>query len=521
MAQLKYPIGIQTFSTIREGGYVYVDKTDYLHKLLRSGSSYVFLSRPRRFGKSLFISMIEEFFLDHRELFCGLEIERHDYDWAEHPVLRFDLSGSKYDASDSLHILLDDILKRYESTYSIPHEPAKPLGLRFKEIIIKAHQQTGRQVVILIDEYDKPLLDTVDNEPLQEDFRHELRAFYSNLKSQDAHIRFAFLTGVTKFGHLSIFSDLNNLRDISMLPEYSGICGITPDELHYYFDDGVETMAQALDISKEEAYSRLKLNYDGYHFAPKNCVDIYNPFSILNALNDSDIKDYWFRTATLYFLIKLIKCGNIPLENLSEAEATPSLLSSVSLQLDDAIPVLYQTGYLTIKNYDPELDVVTLGFPNREVENGFLKQLMAVYTNSTLGQTEFSILKFIKEVRNGQLEVFMKRLQALFAGFNQDAFNLINLEQHYQDIVFLVMKLMGYYTQVEYKTASGRIDLVVKTPKYIYIFEFKRNKSAREALEQINSKDYAIPFQADGRQIIRIGANFDDATHGISEWIIE
>lgn len=272
MAKLKYPIGIQTFSKIREDGYIYIDKTDYLHALIESGSKYVFLSRPRRFGKSLFLSMAEEFFSGNRKLFEGLSISRQDYDWLPSPVLHFDFTGCPTDSDEGMELFINDFLEKYEVAYNIPIDKSKLIVLRFKEIILQAHQQTGQKVVILIDEYDKPLLDSVDNPERQNVFRQQLRSFYSNLKSQDAHIAFAMLTGVTKFGHLSIFSDLNNLMDISMQTRFSGICGITTEELRENLDEGVANLAMSLDIEKEEAYEALQKNYDGYHFSPKGSV---------------------------------------------------------------------------------------------------------------------------------------------------------------------------------------------------------------------------------------------------------
>lgn len=520
MAQLKYPIGIQTFSTVISQGYVYVDKTEYLHSLLDAGSKYVFLSRPRRFGKSLFLSMTEEFFKGRRELFEDLAISRYEYTWIPRPVLHLDLSGCPADADDSMEQFLNDFLERYERQYDISTDRSKLLGLRFKEVIIRAHEHTGERVVILIDEYDKPLLDAVDNPGRQELFRRQLRSFYSNLKSQDAHIEFAMLTGVTKFGHLSIFSDLNNLLDISMQTKFSGICGITTDELHEKFDAGVSNLARALAVDKDKAYGILKENYDGYHFSARGSADIYNPFSILNALYAEDISNYWFQTGTPTFLVKMIRRRGISLQKLDRIEVDANAVASLSFDYHSSLyPLLYQAGYLTIKGSRPEVRRLRLGFPNREVEEGFYNQLMKIYLPAR-NDSDFSIADFYDDVMEGRAESFMTRLQGLFSDFNQDGFSHIEIEQHYQDIVFIVMKLMGFYTDIEYKTASGRIDLVVKTPKYIYVFEFKMNKSAKEALDQIYDRDYLLPFKSDGRKVIKIGANFSDKIHSLSEWII-
>lgn len=518
---MKYPIGIQTFSEIVEKGYIYIDKTEYLHNLIDSGSKYVFLSRPRRFGKSLFLSMTEEFFKGRRELFDGLAISGYEHDWHQRPILHFDLSGCPTDSDDSMLLFLNNYLERYETIYSLPVDTSKPIGLRLKDIIIKAHEDTGYQVVILIDEYDKPLLDSVDAPQRQEKYRQQLRSFYSNLKSQDMHIEFAFLTGVTKFGHLSIFSDLNNLLDISMMPRFSGICGITEEELRQYLDEGVRNLAECLEVSKDDAYAILKDNYDGYHFSPVGSVDIYNPFSILNALYAGYISNYWFQTGTPIFLIKMIKNKGIALQKLNRIEVGVDTVTSLSFDYRSNIyAVLYQSGYLTIKGARPDVKLLKLGFPNREVEQGFYTQLMNIYIPSTQDDTEFSVIGFYDDIMEGRPESFMIRLQSLFSDFNQDGFNHIEIEQHYQDIIFIIMKLMGFYTQIEYKTASGRIDLIVKTPLYLYVFEFKMNKSAEEAMKQIDSKDYLLPFKSDNRQIIKIGANFSDKIHSISDWII-
>lgn len=352
MPSLKYPIGVQSFSEVIENGYVYVDKTGYLHKLLDAGAKYVFLNRPRRFGKSLFLTMIEEFFKGRRELFNGLEIDKHSYDWQAHPVLHLDFLGSNFNECDSLDYHLKGILEAWESTYG-DEKSDRSVSERFAYVIAKAHELTGKKTVILIDEYDKPLLETIDNPTLQDKFRNILRGFYGNLKRQDAHIEFAMLTGVTKFGHLSIFSDL---KDISPQKEFCGICGITTDELHGYFNAGVKEFAMQEDIGEEDVYELLRKNYDGYHFSPKGHEDIYNPFSVLNALSDRCIDDYWFKTGTPTFLIKLIKQRNISLQSLNKFTVSKSEIDSVSLDMEsDLLPVLYQSGYLTILSYDKSL----------------------------------------------------------------------------------------------------------------------------------------------------------------------
>lgn len=519
MRQPLYPIGIQTFSDIIENGYIYVDKTEYITKLLSSGK-YYFLSRPRRFGKSLLISTLEEVFRGNRGLFNGLYISNTDYDWAAHVVLHLDFSGTNCTNPDSVVNKLHSSVSRWEQYLNMSVSESS-IEQRFRNVIQCAHEKSGRQVVILIDEYDKPLLETVDNPELQNTFRTQLRAFYGNLKNQDKHIRFAMLTGVTKFGHLSIFSDLNNLQDISMLEEFAGICGVTNDELYNYFDKGISTLAQRRGMTTEEAYEQLRLNYDGYRFSPLGGPDIYNPFSLLNCLKTSWIRDYWFQTGTPTFLIKLIMSRQIELRSLDSLKTPMQSVENVSYDLKSSlIPVLYQAGYLTIRDYDPITDLLTLAFPNREVQRGFLISLMNLYVPSD-NDSAFSIAKFYEDVQQGDADSFMTRLQSLFADFNYEAFNRINLEQHYQDITYLVFKLLGFLIHVEYKTASGRMDMLVKNDRYIFVFEFKLNSTAENALHQIDEKGYMLPFKADNRKLVKIGANFSDKTRNLDSWIIE
>ncbi len=514
-----YPIGIQSFPQIRENGYLYVDKTEYIHNLVSSGK-YYFLSRPRRFGKSLFISTLEEFFKGNRALFEGLAISRYAYDMEPHPVFHLDFTGRNYNTPGSLDAHLNSMLERWEEIYGAEKAQRAPEE-RFEYLILRAREISGKQVVILIDEYDKPLLETADHPELQEAFRDRLRAVYGNLKKLDGDIRFAFLTGVTKFGHLSIFSDLNNLRDISMESAFGGICGITEHELHSYFDDGVAAFASANGIGIEEAYGLLRQNYDGYHFAPVASPDVYNPFSLLICLTRKWIGDYWFQTGTPSFLIKMIKARHISLESLGKLEVRQSEIENVSFDMRSSLyPVLYQAGYLTIKAYRPETRTLTLGFPNREVEEGFFMQLMKVYAAHAEIDSGFSIVKFYDDVCEGRPQDFMQRLQSIFSDFNREGFNHVNLEQHYQDITYIIMKLLGFMTHIEYRTASGRIDMLVETPSFIYLFEFKMDKSAEEAIAQIDSKDYLLPFKADNRRLIKIGANFSSKLRSIDSWLI-
>ena len=515
----KYPIGVQSFAKLREDGYIYVDKTGYIANLIKEGN-YFFLSRPRRFGKSLLLSTIEAFFQGRKELFEGLEISRMEHDWQPHPVFHMAMNANKCQTVRDLEATIESFLYYYEQLYG-RNEPSDSLALRFGALIRSAYNKTGKRVVILIDEYDKPLLDSVGNKALQDDLRAILKGFYSNLKNGDQYIQFAMLTGVSRFGKLSIFSDLNNLQDISLSEKYSAICGMTIEEIRDDFDAGVRELAANNGMSVEDAYAELKKNYDGYHFSPVS-PDMYNPFSLLNALSSGYIGAYWFSTGTPTFLVRMIRDMQIDLRNLEHIEEKLNNLMDASFDLSNAIPLMYQSGYLTIRSYDRRFGTVVLDYPNEEVEQGFLDMLMKIYTQSRSGRSEFDVRRFVLDVEAGRVDDFMTRLQALFSGYQYDQMDLGNLELHYRNVIYLVMKLMGFYTHAEMRTAAGRIDLLVKTPDYLYLFEFKVNESAQAAMDQINSRDYLLPFHADGRKIVKVGVNFDDTIRSIATpWIVE
>ena len=514
----KYPIGVQNFTSLRENGYTYVDKSEYIEKLITRGK-YYFLSRPRRFGKSLLLSTIEAYYQGRRDLFEGLAISRSDYDWQPHPVLHIAFNAHEYIRPDSLLEKLGYDFNEWEKLYGSELRTASH-SERFRYFIKQAYAVTGQKVVILIDEYDKPLLDTAGNKELQDIYRSQLKAFYGNLKNCDQYIEFAMLTGVSRFGKLSIFSDLNNLQDISLSEEYSAICGMTIEEIRDNFDAGVRQLAVRNEMSVDEAYAQLKKNYDGYHFSPTS-PDIYNPFSLLSALSSSYFGAYWFSTGTPTFLVKMIRDMQIDLRDLEHIEEKLNNLMDASFDLSNAIPLMYQSGYLTIRSYDPRFRTVQLDYPNEEVEQGFLDMLMKIYTQSRSGRSEFDVRRFVLDVEAGRVDDFMTRLQALFSGYQYDQIDLGNLELHYRNVIYLAMKLMGFYTHAEMRTAAGRIDLLVRTPDYLYLFEFKINKSAQAAMNQINARDYLLPFHADGRKIVKVGVNFDDTIRSISEWIVE
>ena len=511
-----YPVGIQSFEKIREGGYCYIDKTSLIYSLIKSGQ-YYFLSRPRRFGKSLLISTLEAYFLGKKELFKGLAMEGLEKDWTTHPVLHLDLNTQKYDTPEALNNVLEENLNYWESLYGAS-ESEIGVARRFNGIIRRAAEKAGQKVVVLVDEYDKPMLQAIGNEPLLTDYRNTLKAFYGALKSNDKYLRFALLTGVTKFSKVSVFSDLNNLMDISLSNRFANICGITENELYRNLEEDIRLLAEANGMNETEARQTLKEWYDGYHFA-ENTEDIYNPFSLLNTLAEMKFGSYWFETGTPTFLVELLQRSKYDLHRLTEEMATADSLGGIDTMETNPVPILYQSGYLTIKGFDKEFRTYELGFPNKEVEEGFTKFLLPNYASLSSGNPSFEISSFVREVRSGNIDAFMRRLQSFFADTPYELAR--DLERHYQNVLFIVFKLLGFYTRAEYRTSNGRIDMVVKTDRYIYVMEFKLDGTAEEAIRQINEKGYAAPFTSDGRTLYKIGVNFSNAIRGIERWIVE
>ncbi len=512
----KLPIGIQTFQKLRKQGFLYVDKTDLVYQLANS-SQFNFLSRPRRFGKSMLISTLEAYFEGDRESFEGLAIEKLETKWTKHPVLHLDLNVADYQTKDTLRNKLSCELSKWEAVYGA-NPTEKELGDRFAGVICRAYEQTGQLVVILIDEYDKPILETLDNEELQANYRATLKGFYGALKSLDKYIRFCLLTGVTKFSKVSVFSGINNLKDISLSETYATICGITDEDIDTKLMAYVKRIADKNGMTVEQAREELRSRYDGYHFS-KNSPGVYNPFSLLNAFDDCEFRNYWFATGTPSYLVHLLKKHHSNLEEVATRECDADVIESTDPQSSDPVPVIYQSGYLTIKDFDPEFRVYTLGFPNKEVEDGFLKYLLPNYTTISPSSTAFNIRNFVKEIQSGRIDDFMRRLSSLFA---DTPYELVkDLENHYQNVMFIVTKLMGLYVNAEYHTSQGRIDLVLQTSDYVYVMEFKLDGSAEEALAQINEKGYARPFETSGRRLMKVGVNFSATTRNIDRWIIE
>ena len=530
----KLPIGVQSFKVLREDHFLYVDKTKYLFQLVTSSRVY-FLSRPRRFGKSLFLSTLAAYFLGQKELFKGLYLEKAEEEqavqenrgaWQEYPVLYLDFNTENYSDEKSMHSILHTHLSLWEKRYGVDTSE-QTFSSRFKGIMQRAFEQTGKQVVILVDEYDKPLLQTMGvNEELNEKYRNELKAFYSVIKTCDQYIRFAFLTGVTKFSKISIFSDLNNLRDISMEKLYASICGITQTELETSFQPDIQVLANEQDCTYQEALAALKRWYDGYLFHPAG-EEMYNPYSVLSALVKKEIKSYWFATGTPTFLVNYLKEAHYFIPDLDgNVELNETGLETYRAIAQDALPILFQSGYLTIKKYIAEARMYRLGFPNDEVRYGFLENLMPVYAAIPFVETGKSVWQFVQDIRKGDVNGFMERMQSIIAGIPYDNFSEKNLklrEQNYQTAVYLIFALMGQFAQTEVQCSTGRADCIVVTADTVYIFEFKLsgNGSAEDAIKQIQEQKYAVQYKTAGKKIVLIGSSFDEGTRTIKEWKTE
>ncbi len=528
------PIGVQSFKVLRNDRYLYVDKTEYITQLVTSSRVY-FLSRPRRFGKSLFLSTLAAYFLGQKELFKGLYLEKAEEEqavlesraaWQEYPVFYLDFNTGNYNCMEALQENLNIFLSRLEDIYgkeAIEETPPK----RFEGLLKRAYEKTGKQVVILVDEYDKPLLQTMGvNEALNEQYRNELKAFYSVIKTCDEYIRFAFLTGVTKFSKISIFSDLNNLRDISLEKHYAGICGITQKELETNFQPEIQVLADSQDLTYPETLTALQQWYDGYCFAPAG-EGMYNPFSLLNAFAKERFGSYWFETGTPTFLVNFLKEAHYFIPDLDgQVVLTESELQTYRAIAQEPFPILFQSGYLTIKEYIKEARLYRLGFPNDEVRYGFLENLLPAYAAVPFGETGKSVWQFVEDVRKGNVNGFMERMQSIIAGISYDNFSNKELklrEQNYQTAVYLIFKLMGQFVQTEVHCSMGRADCVVITVDTVYIFEFKLsgNGSAENAIVQIQKQNYAAKYKMSGKKIVLIGAGFEEATRTIKNWKVE
>lgn len=518
MAAKKYPLGIQTFSEIAKGNYYYADKTDVVYRLVHY-AKYHFLSRPRRFGKSLFVSTLQAYFEGRKELFKGLAIEQLEQEWTEYPVIHLDLSGGKYYSIENLHDILNMILLRQEEKYGIETDKSQAYSARLTHILETTIQKTGKQVVVLIDEYDSPMHDSMSDKVLQEKIRNIMRDFFSPLKEQEKNLRFVLITGISKFSQLSIFSELNNIKNISMKDEYSDICGITKEQLLTDFKDGIEAMAAHNSLTFNETVEKLKEHYDGYHFTP-NSPDIFNPYSIINALDDRDFNSYWFTSGTPTFLIELLQKNGIDMLQLDNLWARDNRFDVPTDSITDPIPVLYQSGYLTIKEYNSKLRMYRLGFPNEEVRQGFSESLYRYYAPTMMGELDTVVYKYREKVLlEDDIEAFLPYLQTFYDKFPYTIIN--NNERHYQAVMFTIFSMLGADVKVEEPTPDGRIDMVLKTDTTIYVFELKYNKSADVAIQQIKQKDYAKIYARDGRKIVKVGINFSEDRRSLENWKVE
>ncbi|MDR1860596.1 MAG: ATP-binding protein [Bacteroidales bacterium] len=535
-----WPVGIQDFKDLRQRGCIYVDKTQYIPQLIAVGKPY-FLGRPRRFGKSLFASTLRYYFEGEKESFRGLAIEAYEKEWKKYPVIYIDFNISSFQTFHSLEVVIDNILKKYEAKYGIT-DIADDLSVRFSNLIRGACTDEALKVAVIIDEYDKPLVNTMENQELNDTIRAFMKGFYGVLKAMDSYLRFVFITGVTKFSKVSVFSDLNQLTDITMDRAYAGICGITETELITHFNSDIQTLANENHIPYEAALAKLKKLYDGYHFA-KDSEGVYNPFSIMHTFRRNDFGDYWFETGTPTMLVKILENNRFDIRKFeNDLTIAANSIDDYRFGQIDITPLLYQSGYLTIKAYDPVLNQYTLGFPNEEVKYGFLVELMPQYAPVPGGMVHsFSAAKFVETLFNGDAEGFMTLLKAFFASIPYDAVKAKHRdEQHYQYTFWMLFKLMGQFVETEVKSAQGRADAVVITADAVYVFEFKlyrslSNKrsgtkeaatatspnSAEAAIRQIDDKGYLIPYSADGKRLVKIGAEFSISKRGIKRWLIK
>lgn len=517
----KLPIGIQSFEKLITQDFKYVDKTRFIYDLVHNNVPY-FLSRPRRFGKSLLVSTLNAYWLGQRELFRGLAIEALEVDnpdaWQPYPVFYFDFNRDDYRRDGALEDILRLHLSEWEKQYGCEGSTAS-LAIRFQNLLRNARNQSGKLCVVLIDEYDKPLLDLMGQDEQVEHNKAVMKGFFSSLKSCDSLIQFVFITGVSKFNKVSIFSDLNHLKDISVNEEYAGICGITEQELLDNFAAEIERLAQRQNLSKDACLDELRITYDGYHFHP-NGVGVYNPFSLLNALSDGEFSSYWFETGTPTFLVDLVRQSDFDVRKFTDGTlfASEGMLSEYRADKPDPLPLLYQTGYLTIIGYDRESRCFTLGYPNAEVKYGFLENLLPAFVRDYGPGTGTDIFTLNRYISDGNFDGVRDLLTALFAGIPYIASGKAPFEHYFQTVIYLVFTLLGKLVHCETHTFTGRIDCIVEAKRFVYLFEFKRDEPATSALEQIEKNQYALKYAADPRKLYKIGVSFDSDTRMLTEW---
>jgi len=522
MADRKYPIGIQTFSEIIRGGYIYVDKTDLVWQLVHY-PKFIFLSRPRRFGKSLLSTTLEAYFSGEKELFAGLKIMAYEKDWQQYPVMRFDLSGAKHMCVENIQKELERLLEPFESSYGRNMNETTP-GMRFAGVVERAFAKTGKQVVVIIDEYDAPLLDVLHNNEQLQQVREVMQEFYQRLKMLEPKLRFCFITGITKFSQLSIFSTINNITNVTMDAKFGCICGITEQELNSVLQDDVAQLAIAYETTAEEMHQKLKVRYDGYQFSEKS-EEIYNPYSLMKAFQQQKVANYWFESGTPSFLIRQLQHFKTDIMSLDRLEAPSSAFDQPTENMEDALPLLYQSGYLTIKDYDRESEMYTLGIPNQEVRIGYTQGLLPAYSGLTSSnvQTGFA-LKFWRALKKNDINQALLDMQSYLAGipyvegFKKKLEDAATVEGFYEYTLYLIFSMLNVYVRTQVKVSGGRTDVVVFMPDVIYVMELKVNGTAQEALNQIRDKGYALPYLSDGRQVQAVGISFDIKKRNIAEW---
>ena len=519
MALKLYPIGIQTFERIRKEDKLYIDKTEYIYRMAHTSGTYFFLGRPRRFGKSLLVTTMQSYFEGKKELFKGLAIENLEKEWTEYPVLHFDMSGGKHMDKEQLEEYLDYRLQEEEKKWGVT-KPVKGANNRLIDLINTAYEKSGKQVVVLIDEYDAPMLDVVHEKEQLDMLRNMMRNFYSPLKYSEAKLRFVFLTGITKFSQVSIFSELNNIINISMNDEYAGICGITKEELLTQMSEDIDELAKSQELTREETIAELKENYDGYHFSAKS-PDVYNPFSLLNCFSTREFGAYWFSSGTPTYLIKMMRKFKVMPTNISRMYAKSSAFDAPTENMTAITPLLYQSGYLTIKGYDKFSKLYTLDLPNKEIKVGLFESLLPNYLEGMFAQNgDVAIAQMSVLIRQDNMDGALQLLQT-FLG-TVPYCNVTNYEGHYQQMLYIIFSLLtGYVVDVEVHTPKGRLDIVMLTHTRLYIIELKLNKNAQVALQQINLKNYAQRFALCGKPVSKVGINFDSSTGNIEDWVIE
>lgn len=513
---MKFPIGIQTFEEIIQGDYVYVDKTDLVYKLVDEGK-YYFLSRPRRFGKSLLTTTLESYFLGKKELFKGLAIDSLETEWIEYPVFHIDFSGGDYTKEPALQNRLDAVLTQWELKYGRA-ESEKEIGDRFYGLISRAKEKTGNKVVILVDEYDKPLTDAIGLTIIQDRNRAILQSLYGIFKRGDSLIKFTFLTGVTRYGKLGIFSAANNLEDISMNKKYASICGISENELHSYFDAEIKDFAEEENVTLDEMYALLKKKYDGYHFSTKS-MDLYNPFSLLNALKSRNLSNSWFATGTPTYLAKILKKKSYDLTSFNEdVVSTAEGMASFGNGEENIVAALYQSGYLTIKSYED--GIYKLGFPNDEVADGFVSYLAVEFAGKSMNEWDTDIYNLKQILRSDDVDAFMAQIQSIMSQIPFESNDVKLIEANFRNLLYLMIRATGHNVSVEHPVLGGRIDVFFETNKMAYIIECKRDESAETALSQIDEKKYAKKISVPGKAVVKIGANFSTKERNLTEWMV-